>query len=423
MQMYLRFTPSPYPSLFSEFYKRNREQKASLGYVFEQTQSTEVSSEAVSSSQGVVELHGSVGRAIAQWNSALKSWLAEALKSLLAEIIIVRRKLFKLPKRRLKRQSIDRISSLPDCLLIDIISRLDCTEESIRTGILSKRWRHLWPQLPNLVFEYNVNDEDRICKFYSSVESILSRYGQSQLKKFQLHASYTYKEDVYSCIRYAIDLNVQEFDINVWNYSECAGIDLPDFFFTSSSFIHLKLVECYFDDYIDVICWKNLRTLAITFGRFDDDLFRSIISGSPVLETLVLDSCYGFEVLDISNDSVKNFVICGYSSEMDTLRINAPHIESLTIKGDFDLKAILLLNMSSVIQAQLDYSNTKVFYTMEMHEHHQMNEELFKGLIISLSHVKDLKVGKFCLEVLASLKSKGFICPSNFKVLEEIHSN
>ncbi|GKD88735.1 hypothetical protein Tco_1364242, partial [Tanacetum coccineum] len=54
-----------------EFYKRNREQKASLGYVFEQTQSTEVSTEAVSSSQGVVEPHGSVGRAIAQWNSVM----------------------------------------------------------------------------------------------------------------------------------------------------------------------------------------------------------------------------------------------------------------------------------------------------------------------------------------------------------------
>nr|GEY40054.1 hypothetical protein [Tanacetum cinerariifolium] len=156
---------------------------------------------------------------------------------------------------------------------------------------------------------------------------------------------------------------------------------------------------------------------------FDDDLFRSIISGSPVLETLVLGSCYGFQVLDISNDSVKNFFICGYSSEMDTLRINAPHIESLTVKGDFNLKAILLLNVSSVIQAQLDYSNTKVFYAMEMHEHHQMNEELFKGLILSLSHVKELKIRKSCLEVLASLKSKGFICPSNMKVSEEIDSN
>nr|GEY57179.1 hypothetical protein [Tanacetum cinerariifolium] len=177
------------------------------------------------------------------------------------------------------------------------ILHLEILQKSpIRTRTLSKRWRHLWPQLPNLVFEYNVNDEDRIY----------------------------------------------------------------------------------------VICWKNLRTLTITFGRFDDDLFRRIISGSPVSETLVLCSCYGFEEVDISNDSVKNFVISIYSLEMDTLQINAPHIESLTIKSDFDLKAILLLNMSSVIQAQLDYSNTKALYAMEIHDQHQMNEELFKGLILSL---------------------------------------
>nr|GEV47576.1 hypothetical protein [Tanacetum cinerariifolium] len=228
-------------------YEDNKQQ-ASLGYVFDPTQSSEVSSEAVSSSQGIVEPHGLIGslagnRAIAQWNT-------------------------------------------------EEFSLKLCFDNCIEIGTLSKRRRHLWPQLPNLVFEYNVNDEDRILSAMALIYLI---------------------------------------------------------FFTSSSFIHLKLVECYFDDYIDVICWKNLRTLTITFGRFDDDLFRRIIYGSPVLETLVLCSCYGFEELDISNDSVENFVISGYSSEMDTFQINAPHIESLTIKGDFDLKAILLLNMSSVI--------------------------------------------------------------------------
>ncbi|GJW33879.1 zinc finger protein ZPR1-like protein [Tanacetum coccineum] len=68
------FAPSPDPSLHIEFYERTREQQASLGYVFDPTQSTEVSSEAVSSSQGTVEPHGSVGavagrRAIAQGNT------------------------------------------------------------------------------------------------------------------------------------------------------------------------------------------------------------------------------------------------------------------------------------------------------------------------------------------------------------------
>ncbi|GKA48426.1 hypothetical protein Tco_0741384 [Tanacetum coccineum] len=109
--------------------------------------------------------------------------------------------------------------------------------------------------------------------------------------------------------------------------------------------------------------------------------------------------------------------------DIDTLQINAPHIQSLTIKGDFDLEAILLLNMSSVVQAELDYCNTKNFYNMEMNEYHEMSLELLKGLILSLSHIKELKVGKFCLKVLAGLKANGFICPSNLKVVEEIDSN
>nr|GEZ07987.1 zinc finger protein ZPR1-like [Tanacetum cinerariifolium] len=55
--------------------RRTHLQQASLRYVFDPTQSTEVSSEAVSSSQGTVEPRGSIGalaggRAIAQWNTA-----------------------------------------------------------------------------------------------------------------------------------------------------------------------------------------------------------------------------------------------------------------------------------------------------------------------------------------------------------------
>ncbi|GJV34967.1 F-box/LRR-repeat protein 25 [Tanacetum coccineum] len=299
----------------------------------------------------------------------------------------------KQPKRHLERQVIDRISSLPDCLLVDIISRLDSTEESLRTCTLSKRWQDLWLQVPNLIFNYKDYNEHRIFEFYLSVENILIRYGLSKLNKFQLHAPYTDEGDVISCIRYAIDLNVRELDIN-----------------------------CYFN-YLDVISWKNLKSLSITYGIFDEDLFQNILSGTPVLETLILESCYGFELIDITNESVKNFVICGGSMDIDTLQINAPHIQSLTIKGDFDLEAILLLNMSSVVQAELDYCNTKNFYNMEMNEYHEMSLELLKGLILSLSHIKELKVGKFCLKVLASLKAKGFICPSNLKVVEEIDSN
>ncbi|GKA37623.1 hypothetical protein Tco_0724188, partial [Tanacetum coccineum] len=122
-----------------------------------------------------------------------------------------------------------------------------------------------------------------------------------------------------------------------------------------------------------------------------------ILSGTPVLETLINDSCCGFEFIYITNESVKNFVICGSSTEdIDTLQINDPHIQSLTIKDKFDLAAILLLNMSSVVQAKLDYRTTYNFYNMGMHEHHRI--ELLKGLIL-IPHIKELEVGKFCLEI------------------------
>ncbi|GJT62694.1 ubiquitin-activating enzyme E1 1-like protein isoform X2 [Tanacetum coccineum] len=367
----LLFTPSPYPSLFSEFYKRNREQKASLGYVFEQHMTEfheagrliheqygllirggayastvdeatfglslrksqqfqhdpanlaararermefEAAAEAVTQGKWGKEsqsfsqqiLGASAGRGL-----QFTSGGTEASSSAPSHKVTVH------DRKRDVLRAMQRILT-PRKSKFDSNNE-DSTEESIRTGILSKRWRHLWTQLPNLVFEYNVNDEDRIY----------------------------------------------------------------------------------------VICWKNLRTLAITFGRFDDDLFRSIISGSPVLETLVLDSCYGFEVLDISNDSVKNFVICGYSSEMDTLRINAPHIESLTIK-----------DVIKSVAETINYEDQDVEKTPVS------SSDKKRGRPRKQSYLGNVKDGDIIFhQVLASLKSKGFICPLNLKVLEEIDLN
>ncbi|GJX53780.1 F-box/LRR-repeat protein 25-like protein [Tanacetum coccineum] len=48
----------------------------------------------------------------------------------------------------------DRISPMLDCLILKIISHLPTTKEAVRTGTLSKRWEHLWPFVPNLIF-YN----------------------------------------------------------------------------------------------------------------------------------------------------------------------------------------------------------------------------------------------------------------------------
>ncbi|GJW65039.1 F-box protein-like protein [Tanacetum coccineum] len=183
------------------------------------------------------------------------------------------------------------------------------------------------------------------------------------------------------------------------------------------SFIHLKLNHCVFKHAV-VVRWENLRTLHIEDAEIDHDSIKNILSGSPLLETLMLVNCCGFELLDITNKSVKNLVFSGYDAiYMHSVEINAPHILSLTIKAYLPLEKLLLRNVSSVIKAELDYYKT-VLDDISLDTLDGVNEEMLEGLLFSLGHAKEVKIGKLCLEALADLKAEGFICPSNLKVVD-----
>ncbi|GJS03563.1 F-box protein-like protein [Tanacetum coccineum] len=321
----------------------------------------------------------------------------------------------------------DRISWLPDCLLVEIISRLPETKYAIRTGTLSKRWQHLWNQVPNLIIRTGgiIRPWYDTPQFYLSVERIISQL--NNLKLFKLSASYNNQTEshVYSCIRNAITRNVQELDFYMSYYPYDDGYSefvLPEFFFFSSSFIHLKLCHCVFEHAV-VVRWENLRTLHIEDAEIDHDSIKNILSGSPLLETLMLVNCCGFELLDITNKSVKNLVFSGYDAiYMHSVEINAPHILSLTIKAYLPLEKLLLRKVSSVIKAELDYYKT-VLDDISVDTLDGVNEEMLEGLLFSLGHAKEVRIGELCLEALAGLKAKGFIFPSNLKVLGEIDSS
>ncbi|GKA16174.1 hypothetical protein Tco_0695921 [Tanacetum coccineum] len=128
-------------------------------------------------------------------------------------------------------------------------------------------------------------------------------------------------------------------------------------------------------------------------------MIEKILSGSPCLESLELKNCPGYRQIDVTSRSVKKLVFSDYyywidGDYIDCIKINAPYISSLTIKGEFEVK-LVLLDVSSLIKAELEYSIDSGMSDDITHE------EMLRGLLESLDHVKDVINNDFWWELEA----------------------
>nr|GEX28387.1 hypothetical protein [Tanacetum cinerariifolium] len=128
----------------------------------------------------------------------------------------------------------------------------------------------------------------------------------------------------------------------------------------------IKLFNCVFNPPNATICWDQLKFLCLEKARLVGDTIGIILSGSPCLETLELDKCYGVCRIDATSKNFKNLVLTNYGMShrlADSLGRHRDDIE----------------------------------------------EELLSGLLSSLGHVKDITLGDYnCLDALSRLRDKGF---------------
>ncbi|XP_023756398.1 F-box protein At5g03100 [Lactuca sativa] len=257
-------------------------------------------------------------------------------------------------EKRIKYQEItekgdeDGISALPDGLLLEILSRLPYTKDAIRTGKLSKRWENLWNWVPTLIFTHL--DHHRRCECFQNpnsiydfarlVEKTLTQCRQLKLKKFKLHSYYAirFESQFNNWIRHAISCNVEELDLEFLYRDRDAEFRLDQSIFNNSCFTDLKLAGCMLNP-SGAISWKNLKSLYISYLMLDEDLIENILSGSPLLETLVLEDFDGYRGIEISSYD---------ESEDDIIKINAPQLKKLkkfeAASSEFDIKLELQLN-------------------------------------------------------------------------------
>lgn len=198
----------------------------------------------------------------------------------------------------------DRISELPDALLIQILSLLS-TKQSVVTGTLSKRWRPLWASVPILDFDDDTagpsdrpeRDETKAREpsgFSEFVYSVLLLHEARPITRFRLRCAHPScsQRDVATWLCQAARRGVEHLDLSL---SLSRYVALPRKLFNCETVSVMKLDGVFLNALVGFsVHLRSLKVLhvgdRVLFGCHD--YLVKLLAGCPVLEDLVLESTY-----------------------------------------------------------------------------------------------------------------------------------
>ncbi|KAL3620458.1 hypothetical protein CASFOL_035370 [Castilleja foliolosa] len=315
---------------------------------------------------------------------------------------------------RLGAMSADRLSSLPDDILLHILSFLDSDlKQAAVTSVLSKRWQYLWSELPKLNFSDHSWDDrkldfgywvDRTSDFVSWVHRTIILHSGSYLEQFKVNFSYDkrYTFDVNAWVRFAVKNNVKELSLRL--HSDIYFYTLPQGLNSSSSLTCLWLQRCILAPQ-SKIEWPCLTRLTVKDMELDDDVIQEILLGCPVLCRLELRYCWGFKRLDINSESLHEL---RFDSEVknnkDLLVISAPCLRYLDVSFSPVAKKLQLINVQSLVTVNIHF--TECDNSLEV-----MNTTL--ELLEKVQHAEELILGGLFIKVLSELVLHGWRLPQS----------
>ncbi|CAH9140409.1 unnamed protein product [Cuscuta epithymum] len=308
------------------------------------------------------------------------------------------------------RDSIDRISALPDCLLVHIISFLGL-KKAAATSILAKRWQFLWAELPSLKFEFADWGKYEVTKtttdFVAWVNRIIATRRGHYLEK--LIVVFHYKEcfapDVDNWLEFAIKNKVKEVTLNT-SFSE--HYILGEMMYCNSSLTSLSLKGCILVPG-RTIEWSSLTKLQLSFVDLPQSVVEKILSGCPVLNSLDLSHCWGFTCLETNS---KNFCQLrvyeneneGYQGSQALLQISSLYIKQLNLRLSPIRRQLKLKNIASLVSASFNYCDPFRHLTAD-------DVSNAKEVFEKIEHVKELDLGPGPVKALAGLVLTGWLFP------------
>lgn len=218
-------------------------------------------------------------------------------------LILLRRFVKKRGKIYRKSGGEDRISALPDDLLVQILMFVP-TKDVVDTMILSKRWRYIWKKVPQLEYkEINKGTPKRflgglLARLFGKTDRSIGRFLDKSLQVhnapvlekliIELGPSCPIDIDVGKLIANAVDRRVRELGFALMWSSEPTS--LPRSLYTCDTLVHLCLSDKILVDVPSPACLSSLKHLDLYSVVYkDEDSLVRVLSSCPVLKNLAVE--------------------------------------------------------------------------------------------------------------------------------------
>ncbi|CAA0408853.1 unnamed protein product [Arabidopsis thaliana] len=187
----------------------------------------------------------------------------------------------------------DRISGLPDELLLRVLSLLPNVKDVVVTVVLSKRWQFLWMMVPKLVYDdsYQNLEYGKFSRFVDRSLFMRKAPGIETLH-FKLGQNCG-NGDIQWWIRAASKFCLRELIIEINCSTSASPPILPRSLYTECRMlVTLKLKNAVLVDVSSPTCFPSLKNLSLVSVKYPGNEFvKSLLSSCHVLEDLVVEQC------------------------------------------------------------------------------------------------------------------------------------
>ncbi|XP_057735814.1 putative F-box/LRR-repeat protein At5g54820 [Arachis stenosperma] len=281
--------------------------------------------------------------------------------------------------RKMEGEETDNISSLPEALLLNILSSLPF-KEAAKTCILSKKWLKMW-QSTNTVKNNQLECKD--VEAYGAVEVAQRKAFKNFIKIWitlhkchHLHDKFTLRvsppsncgDIVGAYVNFAVEDGVKDLELDfAESQSEDEhpeenihdAVEFPRSLYENKK-LHqklesLKLHSCSFapGNFANFVALKD-----VTLARIPLELesIRTLLSTCEWMESLSLKNCWDIESFDIEKLELKKLVIDRCIFRMDYIGFEAPNLKVFKYCGSEPPLSEVKVVAGTIEEADLDLS-------------------------------------------------------------------